>query len=105
MILLKEGVIPVNVWCYYQVDITQWEVGQLWIILHVLLFSLYSDTTLKLKVYYLWLLSLNNVGTDFQYDFVDICSAGVHEFHEKPEKLKKKKLWITTNKKVAKKVV
>ena len=39
----------------------------------------------------------------FQYDF--ISNVHVYEFYEKSEKLKKKKLWITTNKKVTKMVV
>ena len=39
----------------------------------------------------------------FQYDF--LVNVQVYEFYEKSEKLKKWKLWITTNKKVTKKVL
>ena len=39
----------------------------------------------------------------FQYDFV--ADVQLYQFHEKLEKLIKKKFWITTNKKVTKKVV
>ena len=38
-----------------------------------------------------------------QYDFSIVVQ--MYEFHGKLEKLKKKKLWITTNKKVTKKIV
>ena len=45
---------------------------------------------------------LKDVKKSFQYNF--IANVQVYEFYGKSEMLKKKKLWITTNKKVTKKL-